>query len=129
MLGCMNPAVCIHGPHVLQDVRYYVTPANNSADGCVCEKMSAGGGPTLADERRNFPSPDQVSTDTAAALGSEAHGGVGAEDDAWRKFMKAKFEELLSPVRVQNSYAVTFHHPATSKLSMGLQIEQKWAAF
>ena len=93
---------------MVQDMRWYVSPANHSADGCVCEIMSEGGGPTFA---QNPVAPPDASTTEDAHPSRPQHGsalsrepaddrgrGQGGEQAIVDQVRKAKFEELLSPV-------------------------------
>lgn len=82
---------------MVQDMRWYVTPANHSADGCVCEKMSDAGGPTLAQNPLNtsVQSPDASTEEGEASSGS--HDQSDAQDIV-DDLVKTTFAELLSPV-------------------------------
>ena len=94
-------------------MRWYVTPANNSVDGCVCEKMSDAGGPTLAENplqqavappdgsNKGFAGSSTSQPSDAASSGGEDGGGQGPGGDQAiiDALMMATFEELLSPVR------------------------------
>lgn len=88
-------------------MRWYVTPANHSADGCVCETMSDGSGPTLSQHpaapdasTSDGVGPSRISRGVSPGSDSadERGGGQRGEQAIVDEVVKAKFEELLSPV-------------------------------